>query len=298
MIELHRAETDADLEAWRQLKQRVLPGERAPTVDALRAEPDRLFLLAELDGELAGSGIAGPSDAAGRGFVVPRVLPEHRRRGIGTALLYDLADHCLGLGFAKAGSLVDGADTGSVAFAQRFGFEERRRDVEQVRFIGAGAPPPSRPEHVEIVAVAERPRLLSEAYELATEGYADMAVEEEIQISLEQWLREEATLPEASFVALADGELVGYAGLLRWPDDETRAEHGLTVVRRGWRGRGIAPALKRRQIAWAAANGVRELVTWTQRGNENMRHVNERLGYEYRGVSLSMVARLPLPLPA
>jgi GNAT superfamily N-acetyltransferase len=295
MIELRRAETDTDLEAWRHVKQRVLPGERAPTVEELRAQVGRLFLVAELDGELAGSGIAGPSDAAGRGFVAPRVLQEHRRRGLGTALLFELADHCVGLGFAKAGSLVDGADIGSVAFAERFGFEEQRRDVEQVRFIGAEGPSPSPPAHIEIVAVAERPGLLSEAYELATEGYADMAVAEEIQISLEQWLREEATLPEASFLALSDGEVVGYAGLLRWPDDPARAEHGLTVVRRAWRGRGIAPALKRRQIAWAAANGLRELVTWTQRGNENMRRVNERLGYEYRGVSLAMSASLPLP---
>jgi RimJ/RimL family protein N-acetyltransferase len=57
----------------------------------------------------------------------------------------------------------------------------------------------------------------------------------------------------------------------------------------------VAPALKRRQISWAATNGLRELVTSTQTGNENMRRVNERLGYEYRGLTLAMVAPLPLP---
>jgi mycothiol synthase len=295
MIELRKAVSDADLEAWRQVKLRVLPGERAPTVGELRAEVDRLFLLAHLDGALAGIGIGGPSDAAGRGFLAARVLPEHRRRGVGTALVHGLEKHCLALGFRRAGVLVDGADEGSVAFARRFGFEERRRDVEQVRFIGAEEPLPPLPEGVEIMAVAERLALLSQAYGLATEGYTDMAVGEELDISHEQWLREEATLPEASYVALSDGEIVGYAGLLEWPGDPTRAEHGLTVVRRAWRGRGVAPALKRRQIAWAAANGLRELVTWTQRGNENMRRVNERLGYEYRGLTLAMIAPLPLP---
>jgi mycothiol synthase len=295
MIELRKAVTDADLEAWRHVKQRVLPGERAPTVEELRAETGKLFLLAELDGQLAGSGLAGRSDAAGRGFAAARVLPERRRRGVGTALLYELAAHCGALGFTRVGALVDGADEGSVAFARRFGFEERRRDVEQVRFIGNVQPPSPPPEGVEIVAVAERPELLRQAYGLATEGYADMAVGEELDISLEQWLREEATLPEASFVALSEGEIVGYAGLLEWPDDSTRAEHGLTVVRRAWRGRGVAPALKRRQISWAAANGLRELVTSTQTGNENMRRVNERLGYEYRGITLAMVAPMPLP---
>ena len=43
------------------------------------------------------------------------------------------------------------------------------------------------------------------------------------------------------------------------------------------------------------ANGIREIVTWTQRGNEGMRRLNERLGYEYRGVSLTTCAPLPLP---
>jgi RimJ/RimL family protein N-acetyltransferase len=297
MIELRQAVTDADLEAWRQVKQRVLPGERAPTVEELRAEVGKLFLLAELDGELAGSGLGGRSDAAGRGFAAARVLPELRRRGVGTALLYELAAHCAALGFTRVGALVDGVDEGSVAFARRFGFEERRRDVEQVRFIGDEQPPPPPPEGVDIVAVAERPELLSQAYELATEGYADMAIDEELDISLEQWLREEASLPEASFVALSAGDIVGYAGLLQWPDDPTRAEHGLTVVGRAWRGRGLAPALKRRQISWAATNGLRELVTSTQTGNENMRRVNERLGYEYRGLTLAMIAPLPLRRP-
>jgi mycothiol synthase len=70
----------------------------------------------------------------------------------------------------------------------------------------------------------------------------------------------------------------------------------LTVVRRDWRRRGLALALKRFELAWAAQNGVRELVTWTQRGNERMRRLNEQLGYEYRAVSLTMCARLPLSL--
>ena len=42
------------------------------------------------------------------------------------------------------------------------------------------------------------------------------------------------------------------------------------------------------------ANGFRELVTWTQRGNDGMRAVNEQLGYAYRSVSISVRAPLPL----
>lgn len=72
------------------------------------------------------------------------------------------------------------------------------------------------------------------------------------------------------------------------------AEDGLTVVDRAWRRRGLARALKSCELSWAAANGYREVVTWTQRGNDGMRALNEQLGYAYRDVSITMVAPLPL----
>jgi mycothiol synthase len=109
-----------------------------------------------------------------------------------------------------------------------------------------------------------------------------------MRVTLEEWLRDEATLAGGSIVALDGERVVGYAGLLSWNDDDTRAENGLTAVARDWRRRGLATALKRRQLAWAAANGIRELVTWTQTGNEGMRSVNEGLGYVTRAVSLRM----------
>jgi GNAT superfamily N-acetyltransferase len=120
-----------------------------------------------------------------------------------------------------------------------------------------------------------------------------MALERPAQISLETWLREEATLPDGSFVALAGGEIVGWSGLVQHDNDGV-AEDGLTVTRRDWRHRGLATTLKRMELAWAAEHGFREVVTWTQQGNEGMRSINELLGYEYRDVSITMVAPLPL----
>jgi mycothiol synthase len=87
--------------------------------------------------------------------------------------------------------------------------------------------------------------------------------------------------------------IVGYAGLIAWNGDETLAENGLTVVDRAWRGRGLGAALKRRQLAWAAANGIREIVTWTQQGNEAMQHLNAGLGYSTRSISRTMQRDLP-----
>ena len=292
MIELRQAESDADLEAWRSVRLAVLPNERAASVDEMRqmASPDRLLLLAELDGALAGSGIADRSSHANRAFVAPRVLPTARRRGVGTVLLHALAEHGEKLGADELVAYPQ--DDEGIAFASRFGFEEIDRQVEQVRELG-DEPQPELPPGVELVTVAERPELVREAYELAVQGYADMATPWPASVTLDEWLREEATLPAGSFVALADGEIVGYSGLLRDNDDPARAEDGLTVVRRDWRRRGLAMALKRAELAWAAANGLREIYTWTQRGNEGMRRVNELLGYRYRHVALTMTRPLP-----
>jgi len=65
-------------------------------------------------------------------------------------------------------------------------------------------------------------------------------------------------------------------------------------VRRDWRGRGLARVLKETATAWAAAHGIREIYTWTQTGNENMRAVNERLGFVTRATSISVRRALPL----
>jgi len=295
MIELFRAETAPELEAWRQVRMAVLPNELAGSVEELRrtATPERLLLLAYLDGELAGSGIAGRSDLGG-GFVAPRVLPEARRRGVGTELLRELAEHVSALGHPKVGSMVE--DPGSLAFAARFAFREVGRQVEQVRTIGEYEPPPRIPDGVELVSLAEQPELRARTYhELALQAFEDMPTAGRVTISFDDWEREWVTWPEGSFVALAGDELVGCAGLIRDPDRPDRAENTLTAVRREWRGRGVARAVKQATIAWASVNGLREIYTWTQDGNENMRSVNKKLGYVTRGLCITVRAPLPLP---
>jgi mycothiol synthase len=291
-IEVRRAESDADLEAWARVKRAALPNESAWTVQEFRerTELETLVLVAELDGEVAGAGLAGRSDVQGRGFVAPRVHPDARRRGVGTALLLPLIEHVAGLGFSKVWASVD--NPGSQAFAERFGFEEVDREVEQVIALPAKLPEAPLPAGVEVVSIAERPELLAEVYPLAEEGYADLAVDGDVVVKLEDWLRDEATLPCGSFVALHDWRIVGYSGLMRH-DNPGAAEDGLTVVARDWRRLGLGLALKKLELAWAGENGFHEVLTWTQRGNDGMRAVNERLGYEYRTVALKMMATVP-----
>lgn len=294
-LRLRVAETNEDLEAWRRIRLEILPNERAMTVEWMRSTmtPERVYLLAELDGELAGSGLGGRSDL-GHAGLHPRVLPWARRRGVGTAILLALGEHAVRQGFVEAGTNVD--DPGSIAFAERFGFREVDRQVEQLRTIGVEAPAET-PEGIEIVGVAERPELWREAYDpLGLQAFDDMALDKPMLVSREQWERDWLEWPEGTFLALADGQIVGTAGLQRDADVPDRAENALTAVLRGWRGRGIARALKQQSLVFAAANGIREVYTWTQQGNADMRRLNEQLGYRAGGVSVAV--RRPLPLTA
>jgi GNAT superfamily N-acetyltransferase len=50
-------------------------------------------------------------------------------------------------------------------------------------------------------------------------------------------------------------------------------------VKRSWRRRGLAGALKRTQIAWAKERGYERVATQNEMRNEPIRRLNERLGY-------------------
>lgn len=286
MVELKPVVTDDEFEAWRQVRRTVLPNERVATIEEMRArcevEPDRLFMLALEDGEVVGNGLVGQSSLGGAG-VHPRVLPDRRNRGVGTALLEALENHALLHGYRDAIALAD--DDQSYAWALRRGYVEVDRQIEQVRSVAPGEPAPAPRDDVELGSIAERPELLREAFPVAEQGYADLATFRPVTVTLDEWLREEATLPGGSLVALAGGEVVGFTGLIEDAESADRAEDGLMVVRRDWRGRGLATYLKQAKLAWAAANGIRQIVTWTQEGNASMRALNERLGYVQGTVS-------------
>jgi mycothiol synthase len=294
MVVIREAVSDEDLEAWRQVFTVVVPNERALSVAEMRgtARKDLLRVLAEEDGAVVGSGIAGRSDFPDASSVAPRVLPVARRRGVGTELLRILARHVESLGVSVVNANVE--DAGSVAFAERFGFREIDRQVEQVRAIG-DEPEPRIPQGIEIVSVRDRPEVWRQAYDtLAAQAFADMALIAPIEATLDEWEVDWISAPEAMFVALAGDQVVGCAGLMLDTDQPDRAENALTAVRRDFRGRGVASALKRTTLAWASGNGIREVYTWTQRGNADMRQLNEHLGYVTRSESLSMRATLPL----
>ncbi|MGC4936591.1 GNAT family N-acetyltransferase [Kribbella sp. DT2] len=294
MTTIRTAITDADYEGWRAVRIAIMPYERCPAVAELREadRPGRLMLLAEVDGEVVGSGLADRSGDGQRAALMPMVRPDFRRRGVGTEILKVLADHAVAEGYDMAGASVD--DEESRLFAERFGFRESNRQVEQLRPIG-DEPKPAPPTAYEIFSVAERPELWTAAYhQVALPTFPDMDHPVALKVSEDDWEKEWINDPAAMFVAVAGDEVIGVAGLMLDSDRPERAEVAYTAVRREWRGRSVAATLKRTSMAWAAEHGITEIYTWTQRGNESMRRLNEHLGFTYGIVSISLRAPLPL----
>ena len=60
----------------------------------------------------------------------------------------------------------------------------------------------------------------------------------------------------------------------------------MTAVKRAWRGRGIAGALKETEINWAITNGYTELHTSNEERNAPINRLNARLGYRTKVATL------------
>jgi GNAT superfamily N-acetyltransferase len=158
------------------------------------------------------------------------------------------------------------------------------RDYAQVRHYliteldVATAPDPD-PPAFPLVTFAERPDLAEALYAVALESYPDQPGRSGgFGASFETWRPWglDPHPPEAYFIALEDGRVLGY-GYLEVEDGTWK--NGFMAVTRANRGRGIAGAIKRAQIAWAKEHGVPTLRTATERRLTQMRALNERHGY-------------------
>ena len=162
-----------------------------------------------------------------------------------------------------------------VAFLDERGYEEVRRYVISELDV-ASAPDPG-PPALALTTLAERPDLADELYALAQVAYADQPGRSESQID-EAWhewgLR--AHPAESYFIALEGGRILGY-GYLEHDDDQWR--NGFMAVARDARGRGVAGAIKRAQIAWAKDRGIPTLRTANETRLDSMLALNRRLGY-------------------
>jgi GNAT superfamily N-acetyltransferase len=288
MTEIREIAED-ELERWIATAKAAL--DEADTVEGYldwkRQARETVWLLAADGGRDVGTaiGVGGwhSPEGVARGEV--RVAAEARGSGVGSALLGELSGWARGLGYAQLTGPVKEDDPTSLAWAARRGFVEVGRNSLLVLDLRAiEAPRVEPPDGIEIVTWAERPGAERAMYEVAREAYPDVPGEDDaVMAPFEEWLSMDmqgaGDRPDATFLALADGEVVAYAKLSLSRARSAVAMHDMTGVRRAWRGRGVARALKAAEIAWAKESGYERLETQNEERNEPIRRLNERFGY-------------------
>lgn len=245
--------------------------------------------LALRDGDAVGAASCSlnpgqEEDAAA--FAVWCVLPDARRKGVGTALYRQVSAHARSLGKSELRTWGYEDDAGGVAFAELHGFVEvRRKPALRLVLDGCPRPTPDLPEGVAITTLAEHSELARGVWETASEAMPDIPYDTVPMSagSFETFAARSFAGPryiaEATFVAVNDGEVIGYAQLAWMSKAAGIGDHAMLAVRRAWRGRGIAKALKAAQIAWALDNGLTELRTGNDESNASARAVNASFAY-------------------
>ena len=292
MVEIVAGSTDT--EAYARISSEVL---RWWTVTPERVEHDRSALpsrrdwLALVDGEpVATAMCVEPPDMRESAAVYAGicVLGRARRRGLGSELYRLVSERARELRKSELEFFSFEDDPDGVTFAEHRGFTVVMR-VRGLRLVLATCPAPTvrLPDGVTITTLAERADLDQGLWETASEAMPDMPYDGDAPFhpgTFDEFrtlsLSGPQFIPEATFLALADGEVIGY-GQLGWADRARGiATHDMLAVRRAFRGRGVAGALKATQIAWALEHGLTELRTGNEERNTAARAVNAKYPYE------------------
>src|SRR6188472_3291315 len=288
MTEIREIAED-ELERWIATAKAAL--DEADTVEGYldwkRQARETIWLLASDEGRDVGTaiGVGGWHSPEGVARAEIRVVAEARGGGVGSALLAELSGWARPLGYRELTAPVKEDDPASLAWAERRGFVEVGRNSLLVLDLTAiEAPRVEAPDGIEISTWAERPGTERAMYEVAREAYPDVPGEDDAVVApFEEWLSMDmqgaGDRPEATFLAFAEDEVVAYAKLSLSRARPEVAMHDMTGVRRGWRGRGVARALKAAEIAWAKESGYERLETQNEERNEPIRRLNERFGY-------------------
>jgi len=266
--------------------------------DGLR-KPEHVHMrwVAERDGKTVGIGEFNHSEW----MFHPRkfglgidVLPDYQGQGIGRAL-YDTIESAMTEHDPVLVRSYTRADKDrSIRFLADRGFEEEERvwesrlDVTSFDFSPyAGAEPHVLAQGITIHTYGELeadPDHLRRLYEMDVEVSQDIPTPEPLtQPEFERWKEMFTTdpnlLPDAYFIAKDGEEYVGISVLWRNKADKD-LQTGLTGVRRAWRRKGIALALKLRAVAYARDHGAPGIRTDNSSLNRGMLSINERLGFQ------------------
>jgi mycothiol synthase len=114
-------------------------------------------------------------------------------------------------------------------------------------------------------------------------------------LTYQEWLENHdhpTRIDDGYLIAVVDGRYVGVSSMWQSPEADM-IRTGLTAVRREYRRRGIALALKVRALTFAKARGYRRTVTDNASINQPMLAINEQLGFVKNPAWAHYVAEWP-----
>ena len=231
------------------------------------------------------------------------VSPDFEMRGLGTALYAALIEHLqqfdpIGVRGQVAENLPH-----ALAFAQKRGFVESKRDWESVLELSNFDPAPYdgfrvklEREGIRFKSIAEfgnTPDLQRRFHALFSEVRQDVPRSEPATpFSFDAFKKmiydAPDFYPEGTFLAFYGEEAIGLTILWKGAAS-TNVMTGLTAVKRAYRGRGIATALKVASLTVAKANGATKVITDNDTNNVEMIAINEKLGFVKQPALLSLV---------
>ena len=224
------------------------------------------------------------------------VEPKSQGRGIASAIYESLSDK---LGQLKA----IGAWAGSrenlprlTAFYEKRGFKEKQKVWESRLDVNKVDPRRFRDyeervrnQGIIITDLARErksdPDALRKLHELVQTIAADIPQPEPFTpISYEQWkafeIKNPGLIPEGYMIAKDGSKYVGLSTVWRIDKELRGLGQGNTGVRREYRGKGIAIAMKLSVIEYARRNGYARVKTWNDSINTPMLAVNIKLGFK------------------
>ena len=273
---------------------------------------NRARFLGFADGQLVGTAIHWQNTwhyNAHNFHISVMVHPDHEGRGHGAALYRHLLDALAPFAPAELRATVREDKPRAVRFAAERGFAEEMREWESHLDVTAfdfapwqAARERMAGEGIRIVPLSELaddPDSERKVWELDAETSADVPDPEPYQApTFESYKREMLDNPflvrEGFFIAVdtATGEYAGTSNL--WVDRANIAiiDTGLTAVRRAYRRRGIALALKLAATAYARSQGCKTLRTWNASTNAPMLAINIALGYVRHPAHIMMMSKV------
>lgn len=237
------------------------------------------------------------------------VHPAFRRQGIGSAAYEEIVSGIETLDPLQLSTVAFENWVEGLSFLKRRGFEERMRfwdsylDISNFSFPGQDEALARVAAHgFEIRTEAELsadPEFDRKLYEMFVEIVQDVPTPDKITPEpFERFVEVRRgsinRIPEGFFVAVDSntGEYAGSTGLFR-VNAADFLQTGLTGVRRAYRRKGLALALKLRSIQFARNAGASGIKTENESGNAGMLSINDELGYERQTVAIAFGKNMP-----